>query len=155
MAHLEVHIFIAAAPEAVWDVLADLERQGDWMVDLRELTITSEQRRGSGTVMRVTSDLFGRPMVKDVMEVTVWEPPRRMDVMHRGQFSGSGSFVITAADNGAIFTWSEDLRPPLGVLGEAMFALVIGPHLRRVFNRSLANVKRLAEAGPRGDGQQE
>jgi hypothetical protein len=116
------------------------------MVDLRSLEITSEQTRGVGTVMRVTSDLFGRPVVKDVMEITAWEPPHRFDVVHRGSFSGTGSFLIEQADNGSLFTWIEEFRPPFGPLGEAGFALVVRPHLTSVFKRSMANVKRLAEA---------
>ena len=146
MAHLDLQTFIAAPPERVWDVLADLERQGDWMVDLRSLEIVSERTRGEGVVMHVTSELFGRPIVKDVMEITAWAPPERMDVLHRGQFSGTGSFVLDRIENGTLFTWVEEFRPPLGPLGEAMFALIVGPHLRRVFARSMANVKRLAEA---------
>jgi hypothetical protein len=48
-------------------------------------------------------------------------------------------------DNGTLFTWIEDFEPPLGRIGEAGFALMVRPHLLRVFARSLANVKRLAE----------
>ena len=146
MARLELHTFIAAAPEAVWEVLADLDRQGEWMVDLRQLDIVSEQRRGAGTVMHVTSELFGRPIVKDVMEITAWSPPHRMDVLHRGQFSGTGSFIVERIDNGSIFTWIEEFTPPLGPLGELGFRLAVGPHLTRVFNRSMENVKRIAES---------
>ncbi len=149
MAHLEVRNFIAAPPQAVWDVLADLEHQAAWMVDVRTLDVVTEQKQGAGTVVRVTSELFGQPVVKDVMAITAWEPPRRMDVEHRGQFHGTGSFVLDPADNGAIFTWVEDFRPPLGPLGELAFSLIIRPHLLRVFARSMANVKRLAETPPR------
>lgn len=146
MAHLEVQTFIAAPPEAVWEVLADIERQGDWMVDVRTLEIVSDTKRGVGTVMRVTSELFGLPLVKDVMEITAWDPPRRMDVAHRGQFSGSGSFVLERIENGTLLIWVEDFQPPLGRLGAAAFAVAVRPHLARVFARSMANVKRLAEA---------
>ena len=145
MAHLDIRTFIAAPPEAVWEVISDFERQRDWMVDLRSLDVVSDASRGNGTVMNVTSELFGMPIVKDVMEVTAWEPPLRMDVVHRGQFHGSGQFLLDRADNGTIFTWIEDFAPPLGPLGEAGFALVVRPHLMRVFARSIANVKRLAE----------
>jgi hypothetical protein len=146
MARLEIDTFIAAPAEYVWAVIEDFERQAAWMVDVRELEIVSEQRRGVGTVLRVTSELFGKPLVRDVMEVTAWEPPLRMDVAHRGQFHGYGQFILERADNGTVFTWIEDFEPPLGPLGEAAFALVVRPHLRRVFGRSMANVKRLAEA---------
>jgi hypothetical protein len=146
MARLEIDTFIAAPVEYVWAVIEDFERQAAWMVDVRELEIVSEQRRGVGTALRVTSELFGKPLVRDVMEVTAWEPPLRMDVAHRGQFHGYGQFILERADNGTVFTWIEDFEPPLGPLGEAAFALVVRPHLRRVFGRSMANVKRLAEA---------
>lgn len=145
MAHLELSVFVAAPPEAVWDVLADLDNQKDWMVDVRRLDIVSDQKRGEGAVMKVTSELFGLPIVKDVMAITVWDPPRQMDVEQRGQFSGSGSFRIERAEDGSLFTWIEDFRPPLGPLGEFGFNIAVKPHLTRVFTRSMNNVKRLAE----------
>ena len=145
MAHLDIRRFIAAPPQAVWDVIADLEHQAAWMVDVRKLDIVTEQKQGAGAILHVTSELFGQPLVKDVMEITAWEPPRRMDVAHRGQFAGSGQFLLDPVENGTIFTWIEDFRPPLGALGELAFAAVVRPHLMRVFARSMANVRRLAE----------
>jgi uncharacterized protein YndB with AHSA1/START domain len=153
MAHLDIRRFIAAAPEHVWEILADLEHQARWMVDVCTLEIVSAQTQGVGTVLRVTSELFGQPVVKDVMEVTVWEPPYRMGVAHNGQFSGTGWFALERIDNGTIFTWTEDFAPPLGPLGEAAFALAVRPHLRRVFARSMANLARLAEEAHRQDAQ--
>lgn len=147
MAHLQIRKQIAAPPEAVWAVLADLEHQARWMVDVRKLNIVSERKQGEGTLLHVTSELFGLPVVKDVMLVTKWEPPHRMEVEHRGQFHGTGQFLLEPVDGGTLFTWIEDFRPPLGPLGEAVFALVIRPHLLRVFARSMENVARLAEAG--------
>ncbi|MBI2724373.1 MAG: SRPBCC family protein [Chloroflexi bacterium] len=150
MAHLDIRRFIAAPPQAVWDVLANLEGQAAWMVDVRRLDVVTAEKRGSGAVLHVTSELFGLPLVKDVMAITAWEPPRRMDVEHRGQFHGSGQFLLDPVQNGTIFTWIEDFRPPLGRLGEAAFGLVVRPHLMRVFARSMANVARLAEASAGG-----
>jgi len=144
MAHLEIRKFIPASPESVWTVLEDLERQGEWMVDVRSLEVISEQKRGAGAVMRVTSELFGQPVVHDVMTITRWEPPARLDVEHRGQFEGTGSFLLDRVHNGTILTWVEDFAPPLGPLGEAGFALAVRPHLLRVFARSMENVRRLA-----------
>jgi hypothetical protein len=146
MATLEVSRFIAAPPQAVWDVIADVPRQGEWMVDVRSLTVRGEQTSGAGTTIDVTSELFGLPLVRDVMEFTAWEPPHRMAVAHRGAFSGDGEFLLEPADNGTIFTWVERFRPPLWKFGEIAFTLAVKPHLTRVFGRSLDNVKRLAEA---------
>lgn len=147
MAHLDIRVFIRATPERVWAVISDIPGQAAWMVDVRRLEVTTEQRSGVGTVVEVTSELFGQPLVKDTMLITSWEPPHRFDVEHMGQFSGTGSFIVEPATGGSIFTWIEDFKPPLGPLGDAGFAAVVGPHLKRVFGRSLDNVRRLAEEG--------
>jgi Polyketide cyclase / dehydrase and lipid transport len=147
MAHLDVRVYIRATPQRVWDVISDIPGQASWMVDVRRLEVRSQQRSGVGTVVEVTSELFGQPLVKDTMRITAWEPPHRFDVEHVGQFSGSGSFIVEAAPGGTIFTWIEDFKPPLGPLGEAGFNIAVGPHLKRVFGRSLDNVRRLAEEG--------
>lgn len=148
MARLRLGVFIRASPERVWEVAADLPRQGDWMADVHELRVTGDKREGAGAVVEVRSRLFGLPLVRDVMEVETWDPPRELSVRHRGRFSGSGRFLLRPAGEGTVFLWDEEFRPPLGPLGEFAFALVVGPHLRRVFGRSLENLRRLAEASP-------
>ena len=145
MAHIDVRVFIRATPQRVWDVISNLPGQASWMVDVRSLEVTSVEHSGVGAVIKVTSELFGQPLVKDTMRITAWEPPHRFDVEHVGQFSGTGSFIVEPAPGGSIFTWIEDFKPPLGPFGEAGFALVVGPHLKRVFGRSLDNVRELAE----------
>ena len=147
MAHLDVRVYIRATPERVWEVISDIPEQASWMVDVRRLEVTSEQRSGAGTVIKVTSELFGLPLVKDTMRITGWEPPHRFDVEHSGGVTGTGAFIIEAAPGGSIFTWVEDFKPPLGPLGELGFSLLVGPHMRRVFGRSLDNLRSLAEGG--------
>ena len=146
MARLDLRIFIRATPERVWEVIGDLEGQKRWMADLRHLEIKSEQRSGAGTELDVTSELFGLPLVKDRMVITAWEPPHRFEVRHEGSFTGSGSFMLEPVRGGTVFTWIEDFKPPLGPAGELGFSTVVGPHLRRVFRRSMDNVRRLAES---------
>lgn len=145
MAHLDVSVFIRATQERVWEVASDLPAQQGWMVDVRKLEITSEQRSGVGTVIKVTSELFRLPLVKDTMMITSWQPPQRYDVKHTGQFTGTGAFVLEPAPGGTVFRWTEDFEPPLGALGELGFKLLVGPQMRRVFRRSLENLRRLAE----------
>ena len=146
MAHLDVSVFIRATPERVWEVASDLPAQVGWMEDVREMQVTSEQHSGTGTVIKLTSDLFGLPLVKDTMLITSWDPPHRYDVEHTGQFTGTGAFVLEPAPGGTLFRWLEDFNPPLGPLGELGFKLLVGPSMRRVFRRSLDNLRRLAEA---------
>jgi len=145
MARLDLRIFIRATPERVWEILADLPGQKRWMADLRSLEITSPQQAGEGTEMNVTSELFGQPLVRDRMTITAWQPPHRLDVRHAGAFSGTGSFVLDPVRGGTVFTWIEDFQPPLGRIGELGFTMLVGPHMQRVFRRSMDNVRRLAE----------
>jgi carbon monoxide dehydrogenase subunit G len=147
MAHLDVRVYIRATPERVWEVISDIPEQASWMVDVRRLEVTSEQRSGAGTVIKVTSELFGLPLVKDTMRITGWEPPHRFDVEHSGGVTGTGAFVIEGVPGGSVFTWVEDFKPPVGPLGELGFSLLVGPHMRRVFGRSLDNLRSLAEGG--------
>jgi len=145
VARLDLRLFIRAKPERVWEVISDLSGQERWMVDVRELEITSGVKSGAGTVIKLTSELFGRPVVHDIMEIVTWDPPRELGVVHRGQFTGTAAFRLEPARGGTIFIWWEEFKPPLGPLGELGFALIVGPHLRRVFRRSMDNVRRLAE----------
>jgi hypothetical protein len=146
VAKLDVSVYIRAAPERVWEVAADLPGQRAWMVDVRSLEVTSEEQDGAGTLIEVTSTLFGLPLVKDTMLITTWQPPHRYDVEHRGQFTGTGAFILEPAAGGTVFRWLEEFKPPFGFLGEIGFKVVVGPHMRRVFTRSLDNLRRLAEA---------
>jgi uncharacterized protein YndB with AHSA1/START domain len=147
MAHLDVRAFIRATPERVWEVIADIPGQAAWMVDVRSIAVTGEQQSGEGAVIEVRSELFGQPLVHDTMRITSLEPPHRYDVEHSGQFTGTGAFVIEPAPGGCVFTWIEDFKPPLGPLGELGWTLVVGPHLKRTFGRSLDNLRRIAEEG--------
>ena len=145
MASLEVREQIAAPPERVWQIIADLEGGRHWMADVRSLEIIGDRKSGAGTVLKVTSELFGLPVIKDVMEITTWDPPSELGVLHRGRFSGTGAFRLQAREGGTLFIWREDFEPPLGQLGELAHSLAVRPHLERVFRRSLANLKWVAE----------
>jgi hypothetical protein len=83
------------------------------------------------------------------MEVTRWEPPRRVDVRHHGRvLRGTGTFLVEPAPGGAWFVWSEDLDLPLGVAGRLGFA-VVGPAFRLMLRRSLRRLARMVESKPK------
>jgi hypothetical protein len=85
----------------------------------------------------------------DPMEVTRWEPPRRVDVRHHGRvLRGTGTFLVEPAPGGAWFVWSEDLDLPLGVAGRLGFA-VVGPAFRLMLRRSLRRLARMVESKPK------
>jgi carbon monoxide dehydrogenase subunit G len=143
--HLEERVAVAAPPEAVFAAVADWEGQSAWVAFT---TVTAE-----GGPHRVGERLLAVTKVagvgfSDPMEVTRWEPPRRIDVRHDGRvLRGSGTFLVEPAPGGAWFVWSEDLDLPLGVIGRLGFA-VVGPAFRLMLRRSLRRLARMVESAP-------
>jgi uncharacterized membrane protein len=139
---------IRAPRELVWQVLADVERQPEWMRDALSVEILTPGPVGVGTRLRVpTQILFLR--TTDLLEVTAFEPPQRWRVLHRGLVTGEGEFVLRETDDerGAAteLEWHERLAAPLGALGRIGMS-AMKPLLRRVFAADLERLRAICEA---------
>jgi uncharacterized protein YndB with AHSA1/START domain len=147
MVEIELRQYIRATPQRVWDVISDLSGQERWMEDVHRLKMVSEVRTGAGTTLDVQTKLFGLPFIHDVMEIVTWREPHEIGVVHRGAFTGTASFLLyEPAGGGTVFVWREQFQPPLGPLGKLGFVVLVRDHLKRVWGRSMANVRDLAEA---------
>ncbi|MCZ6615637.1 MAG: SRPBCC family protein [Chloroflexi bacterium] len=145
MATIEHSIGILASPAQVWARLTDIQGQPDWMTGIRSLEITSETTRGLHTTFRVVSrGPFGTRVVDD-MEYTEWVEEQALVVEHRGSVKGQGTFLLTPIELGTRLGWREEIRMPLGLLGELVFRLLYRRALRRTFKQDLWNLKRLVE----------
>ena len=84
----------------------------------------------------------------DTMEITRWEPPYRVDVLHTGKLvKGTGTMeVVSLPGNTSRFIWSEDFELPLGVLGAVGWPIGKFPLLAGV-KKSLKALKREIESG--------
>lgn len=84
----------------------------------------------------------------DTMEITRWEPPYRVDVLHTGALvKGTGTMeVVSLPGNTARFIWSEDFELPLGVLGALGWPIGKFPLLAGV-KKSLKALKAEIESG--------
>lgn len=146
MARIEVSTHIEAPVSQVWDVLVDWEGQARWMHDARSVTVLSAHREGTGVVLRCVTDIAGL-LVNDDMAVTEWVAQERIGVAHLGMIiRGVGAFELSPTHAGTHFTWWEEVEAPLGGLGEALAQALVAPLVTRVFRRSLAGLKRVAES---------
>jgi carbon monoxide dehydrogenase subunit G len=152
--HVAARVAIAAPPELVFEAVSDWEAQSEW-VALTTVTVEPGGHRVGERLTAVTR-LAGLGF-RDPMEVTRWEPPRRVDVRHLGRVvRGTGTFTVSPAPGGAWLSWAEDLDLPLGALGRLGFVLV-RPAFELMLRRSLARLARHVEGrrggpGPRGGG---
>jgi len=142
---IRTSIEIDAPVERVWAVLVDLERQPEWMHDLRDVRVITPPPIGAGTRAIGRVQAFGIA-VEDPIEITVFEPPVRYSIRHDGFVSGTGDIRLVLdgdeASGPTLVTWEEVLRPPvLPHLGALLLAAVFRP----IFERDLERLAGLVE----------
>ncbi|MEP6525768.1 MAG: SRPBCC family protein [Nocardioidaceae bacterium] len=102
----------------------DWPGQGKW-IPLTTVRVV----RGDGHSVGSRIEAFtgvGRLGFLDVIEVTGWDPPTQVDVMHVGRFlRGPGAFEFRASPSGGTaLTWSEWLDLPLGRIGRMLWPVL-------------------------------
>lgn len=146
---VEQAVTVAADRRRVFDVLADWERQAEWMVDALAVEVLTPQRQGVGVTVRCPTRILGL-VVDDILRVTRFEPPVAIEAVHLGRIiTGIGGFELEDAGGGTRVTWWEEVDPPLGRLGERVARLVVRPLVAWTFGRSLRRFKDLVEAEAR------
>ena len=142
---------LPAGPAEVWAVLMDWERQADWMLDADSVTVVSERREGVGVRLAVRTRLFGVPAFTEPMEVTGWEPPRRLTIRHGALVSGTGTWSLEPVTGGTRFTWSEDIRLATPVIG-GVAARLYRPVMHTLMGRAMRGLRGFVIAlGPARD----
>ena len=114
MAAITVSADYAVTPEQLWAALEPVERHVDWMADAESIEFLTAEHRGVGTRF-VCVTKVGPIRLRDVLEITAWEPGRLMGVRHDGLVTGDGRFTLEPLDEGrrVRFTWTEDLTRPV------------------------------------------
>ena len=148
MVSVRVATEVAASRTVVWHELARIEDHVEWMLDATAIRFRSDQRTGIGTTFECDTR-FGPLRLTDVMEVTAWEPERKIGVRHRGAVSGTGIFLLTDGPGSATrIEWEESLEFPWW-LGAALGALVAKPLFAEIWKGNLRRLgRRVLQAGP-------
>lgn len=138
---------VDAPAEQTWRAAVDWERQGEWVLGTT-VRATAQGGVGVGGGLEAFTGV-GRLGFLDTMVITVWEPPRRCEVLHTGRVvRGTGVFSVEERPAGrSRFVWEEVLELPLGVVGRLGWPLV-RPLFRAGVQRSLRRFARLVEQAP-------
>lgn len=139
---IEREVVLPTTPDEVWAVLVDWERQADWMLDADRVEVVSGFREGVGVRLAVKTRLFGVAAFTEPMEVTVWEPPDRLEIRHGSLVAGTGVWTLDPLEGrGTRFRWIEDIRLRVPLVGE-LAAQCYRPVLRTLMGRAQQGLRR-------------
>lgn len=138
-------IVLPLPAERAWELLLRWEDQARWMQDADSVRVVGPQREGVGTTIAVRTRVLNVPLFTERLEVTIWEPPRRLVMAHRSFVRGVGTWRLRPVEGGTWFSWVEDLRLPVPVVGEVALG-VYRPFLRRLMRRALVELRELSAA---------
>ncbi len=142
---MDMLVVVEAPIAETWAVVADIERQPEWMHEMKRVSITTPGAVGVGTRGEATVRIFGIG-TEDPVEITEFRPPTRFAIRHEGTFTGGGLITLEPGADGTttIVRWTETLIPP--ILPE-LGAIVQAPILRSIFQADLHRLRRLVETG--------
>jgi hypothetical protein len=128
--------------------LTDWSGQGQWIPATRVRLVQGDGRSIGSRIEAFTG--VGRLGFMDVMEVTGWNAPNRVDVMHVGRLvRGAGAFELRPLPSGGTaLTWSEWLHLPLGRVGRLGW-LLLRPAAAALLRMALRRFVALDEPGRR------
>ena len=89
MSIITISIKIFSSSENIWNQISDIESHTSWMADAETITITSEQKQGTGTTFDCETKV-GPFRLTDRMEITDWTEGLVMGVAHSGVVTGKG-----------------------------------------------------------------
>jgi len=147
---IELRIAMPASAQAVWDAITDWPSQGTWMLGTRVWVGAGDGRSVGSRIEAFTG--VGKLGFLDTMNITVWDPPHRCEVLHTGRVvRGVGWMATEASATGSdtcVFVWGERLHLPWGWFGRLGW-LIAGPLMKAGVRASLVRFQRVLSAGGR------
>jgi ligand-binding SRPBCC domain-containing protein len=148
MTTLDNHIDITATPLEVWAVVADLGRLADYDPVVITSTVVGEQQEGLGARRRCNARQ-GRFFVE---EVTVWEPPHRLQFTivecNLPTRTLTHTYSLKATPSGTSVTQQMQYDMRFGVFGQLLDRLVVRRTSDRGIKGFFTGLKRAVETAP-------
>ena len=142
---MHMTVAVDAPIERVWAYVADVERQPEWMREMKAVRLLTPGPVGEGTRGEATVRIAGIA-VTDPVTVDLFEPPRRFGIRHEGLFGGGGVITLVPVEGGAATAvhWAEQLVPPIF---PHLGAVIQRPLLTRVFQGDMDRMRAIVESG--------
>jgi hypothetical protein len=151
--HGQVEVTTSAAPEAVWAVLADVTRVGEWSHECRSVRWLGGDHGGPGARFRGRNK-SGRMGWSRACTVVTWEPSRELAYRTSGGAAFADAtewrFTLTPADGGTVIRQSFQVLSLRVWADRVIWALIPAHHDRLAALR--ADLGRLAAVAESGSG---
>lgn len=146
----QVAVDVDAAPEVVWDVLADPSAYGDWVVGTKQVVRADEEWPAPGTELEY--ELGAGPItVGDRTTVVESDPPRLLVLRAQLQRLGAAAIRIELRPQGSGTHVVMDEAPVEGAM-DALHTPVSDAALKQRNEVALDRLKRIAEERAHGRG---
>jgi len=132
-------------PEHAWALLTRWEDQARWMREADRVEVVTLDREGAGVRIAVRTRVLGVLVFTEVLEVTTWDPPRRLEMAHRSFVHGFGVWTFEPVATGTRFTWGEHLSLGVPILGELALR-AYRPFMRHLMRGALRDLRAYAIA---------
>lgn len=140
---LHMEVLIDRPVDAVFGMWADKERSPEWAAPVEEVRKITEGPVGVGTkFLEIARVPGGR--VEDVIEITDYEPDRKMVGTWSGGMEGYFDSRFSEDEGGTRFRLHVEVKPT-GILGK--LEPIIGGIVRRAMRKDIERFKRAAESG--------
>jgi uncharacterized membrane protein len=146
MAHIKKDILVNAPAQQVFDMIYDFENIPKWMVGMEEVHNISPGERGEGSSFEWTFSMMGIKF-NGVSRILSLDPLRQAVVKSTGGIESTWTWTYAAEGEGTRLTCEMEYVVPGAGLGKIADKLVIERTNARDLEKSLENVKALAEGG--------
>jgi uncharacterized membrane protein len=145
LARIESSIVINAPPEKVFAKLVDFEGMPEWNDVIKEIKITSENRKGVGVTFHQVA-MIGDTRTESDAEVTGWIENERMDIRSTaGNLTFLGSNTLKPVSGGTEITIEANYEMPYSILGKIIDKLKVSKDIQKNIENSNQNLKKLLE----------
>lgn len=135
---------VNASQEKVFAEIVNWPSQSAWMLGTK-VWVTKNDGVGVGGEFAAFTGI-GKLGFIDPMQITKWNPPQEVSVVHLGKFvRGTGEMKVEKiSENESDFIWSESLELPLGIIGFVGYK-IIEPFFKIAIQKSLKKFALIVE----------
>jgi uncharacterized protein YndB with AHSA1/START domain len=148
MTAVRASIDLPAPPEDVWDLIMDPHQIERWVTIHRELLSADEGAPHAGFRVSQRFSIRGTPVTVS-WEIDEFDPPHRATWNGKGP-AGATAFIeyrLEESPLGTTFHYTNDFRPPMGILGRVASRALMGGVPEREAQASLHALRTLFASG--------